>query len=228
MDTMMDLEQALDFIEQEFTFEFGTECNSRTSTLPHTLMIEEAESAEDGPATADLYDKMHTGMTKRDFLTLILTEGVAIDRIVIRPRQEVCFACEYPPEDLPGAWQHERSIYKHKSRSVSPQHQKGLDVMGLPSLFGPPGSAEQANPPPWVWECVWAVYMEEHEEEDFATVMDFLEAHVWPLATEKEQETQPGLDLMTAVDDLGPGSETNLMMRGGQEPSPYGYEPPYD
>ncbi|KAG6999656.1 hypothetical protein G7Y79_00033g068440 [Physcia stellaris] len=198
MDTMMDLEQALDFIEQELTFEFGTECNSRTSTIPNTLMIEEAESEEDGPATADLYQKMYKGMTKRDFLALILTEGVAIDRIVVRSRQEVCLACEYPPEDLLGVWRHEKRIYKHKGRSVSPQHQKGLDIVGLPSLFGPqdPQSKQILR---------------------LGIVRDFLEAHVWPLAEEreKEQETQPGLDRMMAVDDPSPGRETDLMIRGG-------------
>ena len=55
--------------------------------------------------------------------------------------------------------------------------------------------------------------MGEHEDEDAATVTDFLEAHVWPAETEVKEETQPGLD------DPTPEREIDLRLRGGYEPS---------
>lgn len=194
MDTTMNLEQALDFIDQNFSLESGTECNSKTSTIPHTLIIEEAESAEEGPPSADIYAKMYGTMTKRDFLSMILTEGVAIDRIVVRPRQQCCIVCEFPPDNISGTLQHFKNIYKHKGRPVSPQHQEALDKMGRSWLFGRPGSARQANPPPWVWDCLWAIHAEEDEDEDIRTVDDFVHAHTGYYDETEDGEREKAMD----------------------------------
>lgn len=145
--------------------------------LPVLVTFDEAQSAEDGPSSAELGEGL-TSMETEDYVKFILRSGVRVSRIhvLVDPESK---ECDYPLCPVEG--KHTNGIYNYRGLPVPAEHQAGLDRLGWSWEFGPPVEEyeKQCNPPPWVWAAFWRDKTGVADAQDIQMVEAFKEAHVW-------------------------------------------------